>query len=365
MADDIETAAQLIALAELRDVVIDELAACRNTPPDGEGFAPPGDALSAPGAGNDDAALSFGIRLQDNEIAVRCQVQTGNAYASFQVGGQAVFSLPAPISPSGPEVVQQFTEQVGAPTLFPYLRAAVASLAAQMSIPAVPLPLLQAGDLVLTLDDDQVEADPPPTGPLASGTFTRTNEDGTTEHLGEFFIDAQTGSVVRVGGEGETPDVDEFLNAIAALPPPGEMTAEWMVRTNGQEWARETIEFARSTEGDATADAMLVELEAALVRIAAEDAAAELGQILEGLAKQIATTRHAMDNGADAGDAYAGVQVNRTTRAVDMILHIETGAATFSGVQHELERLGYALREPIGKGYTDSVEVTARLKPST
>lgn len=48
--------------------------------------------------------------------------------------------------------------------------------------------------------------------------------------------------------------------------------------------------------------------------------------------------------------AYAGMQVTRTTRDVDMILHIETGAATFSGVQHELERLGYVLREPIGKG---------------
>ena len=48
--------------------------------------------------------------------------------------------------------------------------------------------------------------------------------------------------------------------------------------------------------------------------------------------------------------AYAGAQVARTTRDVDMILHIETGAATFSGVQHELERLGYELRAPIGKG---------------
>ena len=48
--------------------------------------------------------------------------------------------------------------------------------------------------------------------------------------------------------------------------------------------------------------------------------------------------------------AYAGVQVTRTTRDIDMILHVETGAATFSGVRHELERLGYALREPIGKG---------------
>ena len=47
--------------------------------------------------------------------------------------------------------------------------------------------------------------------------------------------------------------------------------------------------------------------------------------------------------------AYAGLQLTRPTRDVDMVLHIETGAATFGGVQHELERLGYALREPVGK----------------
>ncbi|BBZ03936.1 hypothetical protein MCHIJ_33730 [Mycolicibacterium chitae] len=48
--------------------------------------------------------------------------------------------------------------------------------------------------------------------------------------------------------------------------------------------------------------------------------------------------------------AYAGLRLTRPTRDVDMILHIETGAATFSGVRHELERLGYALREPVGDG---------------
>jgi len=48
--------------------------------------------------------------------------------------------------------------------------------------------------------------------------------------------------------------------------------------------------------------------------------------------------------------AYAGLRLTRTTRDVDMILHIDSGAATFAGVQHELERLGYALREPIGDG---------------
>ncbi|WP_396908151.1 hypothetical protein [Mycolicibacterium sp.] len=48
--------------------------------------------------------------------------------------------------------------------------------------------------------------------------------------------------------------------------------------------------------------------------------------------------------------AYAGLSLTRPTRDVDMILHIETGAATFSGVRDELERLGYTLRPPMGEG---------------
>jgi hypothetical protein len=48
--------------------------------------------------------------------------------------------------------------------------------------------------------------------------------------------------------------------------------------------------------------------------------------------------------------AYAGLTLNRPTRDVDMILHIETGEATFDGVRHDLERLGYVLREPLGEG---------------
>ena len=47
---------------------------------------------------------------------------------------------------------------------------------------------------------------------------------------------------------------------------------------------------------------------------------------------------------------HAGLPLTRATRDVDMILHIETGAATFGGVRHELERLGYVLREPVGEG---------------
>lgn len=47
---------------------------------------------------------------------------------------------------------------------------------------------------------------------------------------------------------------------------------------------------------------------------------------------------------------HAGLPLTRATRDVDMILHIETGAATFGGVRHQLERLGYSLRVPVGDG---------------
>lgn len=47
---------------------------------------------------------------------------------------------------------------------------------------------------------------------------------------------------------------------------------------------------------------------------------------------------------------HAGMQITRPTRDVDMVLHIETGAASFSGVCEKLEQFGYVLREPMGEG---------------
>lgn len=48
--------------------------------------------------------------------------------------------------------------------------------------------------------------------------------------------------------------------------------------------------------------------------------------------------------------AHAGMSLTRSTVDVDMILHIETGAATFSGVREQLEKLGYTIHEPVGNG---------------
>ncbi|MFE5702259.1 hypothetical protein [Rhodococcus koreensis] len=43
----------------------------------------------------------------------------------------------------------------------------------------------------------------------------------------------------------------------------------------------------------------------------------------------------------------AGLPLTRATVDVDMVLHIETGAATFGGVRGRLEQLGYELQMPV------------------
>ncbi|WP_240918718.1 hypothetical protein [Rhodococcus sp. 14C212] len=48
--------------------------------------------------------------------------------------------------------------------------------------------------------------------------------------------------------------------------------------------------------------------------------------------------------------ARAGLPIARATVDVDMVLHIETGAATFGEIRDRLEQLGYQLRIPVGQG---------------
>lgn len=308
MADEIETAAELIEFAELSDVVIHELAATRDSAHESETFGQPPEELHAPSSHEEFAALNFGIRQEGTELGLRCRIQTCNAYGSFHVDAEAVFSLPAPISPTKPEIVPQFAEQVGVPTLFPYIRTAVAALASQMSVPATPLPLLRAGELTLTAEEEVSEQQGPAQEPddiIASGTLTRTNEDGTVEHIGEFFIDARTGSIVRIGGEGQTPEADELLDAWAAMPPPDEMTVDWMVRNHGEESTRAAIEQLRAAGGDEATDAMLVEIDKAVARIAAEDAFGALSNSIAELADQFAAAQERTED----AEPHASIEI--------------------------------------------------------
>ena len=290
MPDEIETAEQLIALAVLGEIVIHEVSAVRMTRPDPAGINLPPDELHAPDSADDDATLCFATRLDGNQLGVRSRVETSNAYGTFVVDGEALFDLPAPVSAEHAGIVHEFTEQIGAPVVFPYIRTAVAALAAQLAVPASPLPVLRAGDVTLTHDDEPAIEDEPSEF-FMHGTVTRATDDGGQEHVAEFFMDEQTGMLTRIGGEGQTPDADDFLNLIAELPPPEEVTAEWIVRNHGDEGIRQSLESLRQANGDAATDQMLAEVDEAVAHIEAEEAFDSLHIAIKSLDASIATVR--------------------------------------------------------------------------
>lgn len=308
MPDEIETAEQLIAYAVLSEIVIHELSATRTTTLDPHGIDLPPDELHAPDSAEDEAALGFFTRLDGTQLGVRSRVATSNAYGSFLVDGEALFDLPAPVSSRHPDIVHEFAEQVGAPVVFPYIRAAVSALASQLSVPATPLPILRAGDVTLTRDDEPA-IEEEPSEFFLHGTVARTTEDGDEEQVAEFFVDQETGRLTRIGGEGQTPDADELLDLIAKLPTPEEMTAEWIVRNHGEEGIRQSLEALRQANGDAATDQMLAEVDEAVAHIEAEEAFNSLNIAIKSLDASIVTVRSA-DTDASAARSGEGADIS-------------------------------------------------------
>ncbi|TXH20779.1 MAG: hypothetical protein E6R06_21410 [Mycobacterium sp.] len=206
-------------------------------------------------------------------------METCNAYGTFLVDGEAIFDLPAPVAPDAPDIVARFTEQVGAPAVFPYLRAAVATLAAQLAVPAFPLPVLRPGDLEVAQQDQPVIEDQPSEF-FMHGVVARIADDGSQQAVAEFFVDEQTGRLTRIGGEGQTPDADALLDVLAELPPPEELGLDWMIRQYGEETVR------ASFGEDAAA-----EIDEAVAHIAAEDAFTALNEAINSLSTHIDAAR--------------------------------------------------------------------------
>lgn len=304
MADEIESVEQLIELAELYEVVFHELVANREETPDAESLGLPPEELHAPGSTDESAAVEFVTRGDGHRLGVRCRLHARNAYASFQVDAEAIFTLPVPVS-DRPEIIGQFIEQVGAPAVFPYIRAAVSALAAQLSVAASPLPLVRSGDVALGADvASGVEAVPDDL--LLYGTVEVTNDDGSVKQIGEFFADAETGTLVRYLSEELAPDDHEVLDIIAENAPAfAEQTWEWVVRTEGEEHARQLAEKIRDTEGDAAADQAIAEINDAVIDIAAKG----LAEALKTLQKMFASTKERIEHsdGLSAGDERANL----------------------------------------------------------
>lgn len=321
MPDEIETAEQLITLADLSDIVIHELSAIRVATSDRYEIDLPPDELHAPDSADDDAALSFSIRLDDNQLGVRSRVETSNAYGTFVVDGEALFDLPVPVSSRHPDIVHQFVEQVGARVVFPYIRAAVAALAAQLSVPASPLPILRAGDVTLTHDDEPVNEEVPSEF-FMHGTVARATEDGGQEQVAEFFVDEETGSLTRIGGEGEVPEADEFLDFMAELPPPEEISAEWIVRNHGDAGIRQSLESLREANGDAATDQMLAEVDEAVAHIEAEEAFDALHIAIKKLDDVVASVR---STDTDAESVNDDAEAHVSTSLLDAAKHVCEG----------------------------------------
>lgn len=321
MPEEIETAEQLITLAVLGDIVIHEISAIRLTTPDPYGIDLPADELHAPDSADDDAALSFSTRLDDTRLAVRSRVETSNAYGSFMVDGEAIFDLPAQVSAQHSDIVFQFVEQVGAPVVFPYIRSAVAALAAQLSVPTSPLPILRAGDVTL-MREDEPAIEEEPSEFFMHGTVTNTTEDGGQEHVTEFFLDEETGILTRIGGEGQASGAEDLLNLIAELPPPNDVTAEWIVRNHGDAGIRQSLEALRQDNGDAATDQMLAEVDEAVAHIEAEEAFDSLHIAISNLDAAIASLRSTDTDAATVNDA---AEANTSTSLLDAAEQVRDG----------------------------------------
>lgn len=297
MGDEIHTTAELKERAELREVVILRVAADRGGASPLTLDSPPAE-LHAPESTEDFAAVELGTRLSNTELVVTLAVHACNAYAGFHADAEAIFDLAAPIALGKEAIVQEFTGTVGATTIFPYVRSAVAALAAHLSVPATPLPLLPPGGM--ELQNDETSAPPAPEGVLVAGTYTRTADDGTTEQLGEFFIDAETGNLVRFGHEGVDPDIEAMLEVLAGVAAGGgwvdiasadEETWQGLIREHGLDEVLALAESIRPTEGDEAADGALARIGAAAANIALEESIAALNESVDALGEAVSAAK--------------------------------------------------------------------------
>ena len=235
--DEIVSAAELCALADLGEVLVHQLAAARQAGNTSEinGFPP--ELLYAAASPDEPADVEIRTRVGGRELSVRMVVKTRNAFAFFEVDVEAVFALPAPIALDRQEIVEEFTEHIGGPVLFPYVRAAVASLAGQLSVPASPLPLLHCIVDMELLTDQRVSPSEDPNavsphpddddrhvaGQVVQQVVVTIGGLGgmtRTESVCDYMIDTLTNQLIQIGGEGElqASDVD-FIAEMLSLSP--------------------------------------------------------------------------------------------------------------------------------------------------
>jgi hypothetical protein len=171
MAEKVTDLDALVGVTEVRDVVYHMVSAERagsgsDWPelPDepGDGVDVDEDSDGAPDkagnnaeAGAEGRGLTVMFRCDDEELGVRCKTfvvcAREDAAAVIGVDVEAIFSLARPVS-IPPGIMQEFIQRFGLMVLWPYVRSAVASGAAQLSLTPPPLRLLKPQDVIIPIE---------------------------------------------------------------------------------------------------------------------------------------------------------------------------------------------------------------------
>ncbi len=138
----VDTAEELLALADLRDIVFFEVAALRNEAPDAEVDR---DAQHA---------VQVSVRAGDERIEVRCRltVDTGQATLVIDAASRFEYREPLTVSPSARAV---FVKRVGVMAVYPYLREAAHEAASKLRVDAPLLGLLRGNEVELDEAEDE------------------------------------------------------------------------------------------------------------------------------------------------------------------------------------------------------------------
>lgn len=130
----IESAQQLLGLAELEDVVYYGMSAVRRDE-------------EAPGKASDSYALF--VFHDELRLEVRCQATVDTDDAQFMVDAASRFLLSEPVSITE-DARQEFVQKVGMLAVWPYIRETISANAAKLRLAPMQVRLLRAEDVHIT-----------------------------------------------------------------------------------------------------------------------------------------------------------------------------------------------------------------------
>ncbi|MDZ7929042.1 MAG: hypothetical protein U5N21_02790 [Rhodococcus sp. (in: high G+C Gram-positive bacteria)] len=140
-ANTVTDVGELLAACELSDIVFYEVSALRMSETDSEPDKKPG------------FDMRIMTRIEPQRVEIRCRAQALGAGGQYVTDASSVFTMASPVEVDE-RVVREFAEKVGVMAVYPYIRESITQGGARLGLDRPILPLLRAGDVHLSADDD-------------------------------------------------------------------------------------------------------------------------------------------------------------------------------------------------------------------